>query len=100
MDFIQQPQEASDNERHSFFTYLIKTSDRDALAKYLLDNKVYTTLRYHPLHLNPIYGAQGNLINSEKLNECALNLPLHPNLSEADVHYIVGLISDYYNQAE
>jgi hypothetical protein len=34
--------------------------------------------RYHPLHLNAIYGSKDRLPICERLNEEALNLPLHP----------------------
>jgi dTDP-4-amino-4,6-dideoxygalactose transaminase len=45
-------------ERHSWFTYLITVLDdrRDRLAHELLEQKIYTTLRYHPLHLAGTFG--------------------------------------------
>ena len=82
----------SANETHSWFTYVIRTKERDALAKYLLENGVYTTLRYHPLHLNALYGPQPSLPNCEQLNEEALSLPLHPNLEEDQVERIIELV--------
>jgi dTDP-4-amino-4,6-dideoxygalactose transaminase len=80
------------DETHSWFTYVIRTPGRDALAKYLFDNGVYTTLRYHPLHLNSLYGKQASLPNCELLNEEALSIPLHPNLKEEEVELIIELI--------
>lgn len=65
---------------------------RDALAKYLYEEGIYTTLRFHPLHLNPIYGSGAKLANSERLGEEALNLPLHPRLSDCDVDRIVETV--------
>lgn len=89
------PPDAEDHETHSYFTYVIRIKDRDKLAKYLFDKGIYTTLRYHPLHLNAIYGAQPTLPNCEKLNEEALSIPLHPNLSMEDVSYIVDMIKSF-----
>ena len=86
------PRSPSENETHSWFTYVIRTKKRDALAEYLLKNAVYTTLRYHPLHLNPIYGHQPALPNCERLNEEALSIPLHPNLEEKQVEKIIELV--------
>lgn len=82
------------SERHSYFTYLVRVLEgsRDNLAKYLLDNSVYTTLRYHPLHMNPIYGSSAHLPNCELLNEQGLNLPLHPRLSDEDVYTVIDLL--------
>ena len=61
----------------------------DQLAHFLFDNGIYTTLRYHPLHLNDFY-KQFNvkLPNAEQLNEDALSIPLHPDLKMDEVEYI------------
>lgn len=88
-DWIKTPLDAKEGDRHSYFTYFIRVPKRDAMAKYLFDNEIYTTLRYHPLHLNPLYQSKKSLPNSEKLNEEGLNIPLHPSLSMDDVDKIV-----------
>lgn len=94
--WIIRPVEANYGDRHSYFTYCIRTPKRDELAKYLLDNGIYTTLRYHPLHLNKLYGQTDvNLVNCELLNEDCLSIPLHPRLSETDVEKIITEISKF-----
>lgn len=97
VDWIALPKDAAEDEQHSYFTYCIRLKDdrRDKLAVYLYENGVYTTLRFHPLHMNPIYKSKARLPNCEKLNETALNIPLHPNLSDADVHYIIDKIKAF-----
>lgn len=78
---------------HSYFTYCIRVDRRDELARHLLDNQVYTTLRYPPMHLYPAYGQTDvRLPNSELLKETALNIPLHPRLTDADVEQVSELI--------
>ncbi len=92
------PKDAEENEQHSYFTYFIrlKNDKRDELAKYLYDKNIYTTLRYQPLHLIPIYNSTHiRLKNSEELNETGLNIPLHPNLSEKDLEYIIENIKAF-----
>lgn len=89
VDWIQTPEEARPGDKHSYFTYFIRVPNRDAMAKYLYENGIYTTLRYHPLHLNPLYQCHDSLPNSERLNEEGLNIPLHPSLSMDDVDKIV-----------
>lgn len=82
---------------HSYFTFTIKCEDRDYLAKFLYDNAVYTTLRYHPLHMNNLYESTNiHLKNTEILNEVALSLPLHPNLSKRDQNKVIRLIKEFY----
>ncbi|MFN8171173.1 MAG: DegT/DnrJ/EryC1/StrS family aminotransferase [Candidatus Nanopelagicales bacterium] len=81
---------------HSHFTYCIRVDRRDELARHLLDHDIYTTLRYPPMHLYPIYGQTDvRLPNCELLNETALNVPLHPRLTDADVERVCELIIDF-----
>lgn len=96
LDDIILPPKCKKYEEHSYFTFTIRTKRRDALAKYLLDNGVYTTLRYHPLHMNALYASGVSLRNCEELNETALSIPLHPNLSDEDYRYVVSKIKEFY----
>lgn len=89
--YIETPVDADESrgDRHSYFTYFIRIKNRDKVAKYLFDKGIYTTLRYHPLHMNALYKSEAHLPNCEQLNEDGLNIPLHPNLSDNDVDYII-----------
>jgi len=96
VDWITTPVDVDAGDRHSYFTYCIRVPSRDDLAHYLLDNGIYTTLRYHPLHMNPLYKQMDKrLPNSEKLNQDALSIPIHPRLSEEDVRKIIQIIKDF-----
>ena len=91
------PPDAPDEDRHSYFTYCIRVPRRDDLAYYLLDNQIYTTLRYHPLHLNSLYSQTDvQLPNSEQLNDEALSIPLHPRMTMGDVEKVVMTIKSFY----
>jgi dTDP-4-amino-4,6-dideoxygalactose transaminase len=92
------PVEANPGDKHSYFTYCIRVPKRDELAKYLLDNNIYTTLRYHPLHLNPLYKQQNIILeNCNILNNEALSIPIHPRLTLEDVEKIILKIKQFYN---
>jgi dTDP-4-amino-4,6-dideoxygalactose transaminase len=97
LGWFTRPVDAASNEKHSFFTYCgrVLNGKRNALAKYLYEKGIYTTLRYHPLHLNPIYQSSARLPNSEQLNEEALNLPIHPRLSEDDLQIIITSMKQF-----
>jgi aminotransferase len=91
--WIVRPIEANDGDKHSYFTYCIRTPKRDELAHYLLENDIYTTLRYHPLHMNKLYNQLDvNLKNCEILNEDCLSIPLHPRLTAEEVGKIIDKI--------
>ena len=68
---------------------------RNALAKHLYEKGIYSTLRYHPLHLNAIYQSTASLPNSEQLNATGLNIPLHQNLTDEQVELIAVTINDF-----
>jgi dTDP-4-amino-4,6-dideoxygalactose transaminase len=101
-DWILRPKNPSAVEKHSYFTYFIRVENnlRDKLAKHLYSHKIYTTLRFHPLHLNAIYQSNAQLPVSERLNEAGLNLPLHPNLSQSDIEYILSTIKQFHISPE
>jgi len=95
IEWILNPAKPEFHEKHSYFTYLICVPERDRLARYLLDKGIYTTLRYHPLHLNPVFNSKANLPVSENLNRTGLNIPLHPNLSTEDLNYIIHSLKSF-----
>jgi aminotransferase len=91
------PPEAPEGDRHSYFTYCIRAPRRDDLAHYLLKEQIYTTLRYHPLHLNPLYSQMDvRLGNSELLNADALSIPIHPRLTDDEVALVIEKITAFY----
>ena len=96
--WLHRPVDAADDECHSYFTYcirLVEPGARDRLAQHLYAAGIYTTLRYHPLHLNPIYRSEASLPVSEQLNETALSLPIHPKLSDADLGHILASMRSF-----
>jgi aminotransferase len=97
LPWLALPRDAEPGERHSYFTYFVRVLDgrRDLLAKHLYQKGIYTTLRYHPLHLSPLYQSSARLPISERLNEEGLNLPLHPNLSDPDIDQILTAVRGF-----
>jgi dTDP-4-amino-4,6-dideoxygalactose transaminase len=97
VSWLLRPVDAPKGDQHSYFTYCIRVpgGKRDQLAKYLYNAGVYTTLRYHPLHLNPIYKSSAKLPACQRLNDEALSIPLHPGLKEADVAKVVEMIKKF-----
>jgi aminotransferase len=97
LEWLVRPADPEPDERHSYFTYVVRLPKRDASAKLLYDRGIYTTLRYHPLHLNAIfksYAPAEPLANTEKLNQDALSLPLHPSLTSEDVAKVMAEVRD------
>jgi aminotransferase len=92
LNYSKQDQE---NVVYSNYFFTILSSERDQLAKYLKDNGVYTTFRYFPLHEIDLFRSYSvkNIDGARQFSETALNIPIHHNLSDADVDVISGLLS-------
>lgn len=92
LDWLQRPVDACPADRHSYFTYVVRIPNRDRSARALYQQGIYTTLRYHPLHLNAMFNTDVRLANTERLNEEALSLPLHPRLTPDEVETVVTAV--------
>jgi dTDP-4-amino-4,6-dideoxygalactose transaminase len=82
----------------SYYFYWIGLERRDALAKYLLDQGVYTTFRYWPLHRVDYFLDRAarlddtGLPGAEHASRNVLNIPLHQALTDDDVTRIIDLV--------
>lgn len=66
---------------------------RDKLINGLSNAGINAAFHYQPLHLSPFYKSLQNksvvLANAEKYGSCLLRLPLHANLNNSDVDYVI-----------
>ncbi len=88
---------------HSFHQYTIKVGEkRDDLQKYLA-GKGIPSMVYYPvsLHLQEAYQylnyQKGDFPVSEKLTEQVLSLPMHTELTNDQLSYIVSAIREFFN---
>jgi len=88
------------HEQHSYFTYCLRLTrgSRDKLARFLYDRGIYTSLRFHPLHFNPMYRSTAPLANTEWLNEVALSIPLHHRMTDEEVAKVLEGLKAYREQ--
>ena len=82
------------------YLFWIQVDDRDGLANFLLENGIYTSFRYLPLHKQQFFTDQylntDLFTGAEWSNKRTLNLPLHANLEIEDVIKICTLIRNYF----
>lgn len=99
---IETPPSPLPDTESSYYLYWLKVKNslRDKLAAYLIENGIYCTFRYYPLHLIEFYGsAKKRLPNAEVINEEVLNLPAHQNLSDSDLEKIVETVKRFFERA-
>ena len=76
---------------------LVDPIDRDKLAAFLKEKDIYTTFRYYPIHKVNFYKkySNNNLVNTNRITENTLCIPLHQSLKRSEIKYIVKTIKDY-----
>ncbi len=86
---------------HTFHQYTIKTERRNELQKYL-GEKGIPSMVYYPgaIHLQEAYKflgyKKGDFQHAEKLGETVLSLPMHTELTEEQLRFIVKIIKDFF----
>ena len=91
---------APDNPReHAWHLYIIQlqTGNRDAFVESLSEANIECSVHYIPLHLFEFYQHQygyrvGDFPCAEAAFERVLSLPLHPGLTEEDIHIVIDAI--------
>jgi dTDP-4-amino-4,6-dideoxygalactose transaminase len=63
----------------------------------MLNNNVYTVLRFPPLHINKKFKKYccGSFENSQNLYENGINLPIHNNLDDNDLDKVINLVKKW-----
>lgn len=100
--WLQLPPEPRSGTESSYYMFWLKIkNNRDKFAHHMIKNGVYVTFRYFPLHLIQYYrknfGIDVSLPNAEEINRTAINIPLHQNLSDDDVQYVIKKIAEFGN---
>jgi len=83
---------------HVWHLFVIKTIQRERLAKYLIDNGVQSLIHYPiPPHQQDAYQEWKNALFpiSENIHEQVLSIPMSPVISKAEILSIIRLINDF-----
>jgi dTDP-4-amino-4,6-dideoxygalactose transaminase len=85
---------------HVFHQYVIRTPERDRLGEFLASRSILTGIHYPvPVHLQPGYSDRrlsfGELPQTERLCQEILSLPIFPQLTDADVDGVIGVIAEW-----
>ncbi|ULQ58176.1 DegT/DnrJ/EryC1/StrS family aminotransferase [Flavihumibacter rivuli] len=90
------------NNKHVFhqYTLVLEGVDRDGLNQYLADKQVPSMIYYPvPAHRQQMFesygGSEFNLPTTDWLTERVISLPMHTELDEEQLNYIVGNVLEY-----
>jgi dTDP-4-amino-4,6-dideoxygalactose transaminase len=96
------PREAAYAE-HVYHLFVVQTSARDALQRFLAAANVHTGIHYPvPAHLQPAYAAlghkEGDFPESERQARRVLSLPMFAELTERQLRYVAHAVEDFRAQ--
>ncbi|MBI2010395.1 MAG: DegT/DnrJ/EryC1/StrS family aminotransferase [Candidatus Chisholmbacteria bacterium] len=93
------PQEAP-YSYHNYHLYVIEVPHRDQLQRYLSKKGISTVIHYPtPIHLQPAYKhlgyKRGDFPITEKTAKRILSLPMFPELTDKEIHFVVQHIKQF-----
>jgi len=99
---LEFPDPGKDRE-HVFYLYPMLTDNREELRGYLKSCGIETGVYYPtPLHLQPAYAdlgyRKGDFPVSESACERNLSLPMYPELSDEQIHYVAQAVRDFFEE--
>ena len=86
-----------------YYVYNILVPQRDALASYLKERGIGTTIYYpKPLHLQPCFAylgyKEGDFPVAERICKEILALPMYPELTDDEIDYVCDAIASFYGK--
>lgn len=92
------PQNPQNESEHVWHLFVVRTSNRDGLQKYLTDNGVQTLIHYPiPPHKQKAFEKWNTLVYpiTEAIHNEVLSLPISPVMDDAEVDKVIELINSY-----
>jgi dTDP-4-amino-4,6-dideoxygalactose transaminase len=86
---------------HVYHLFVVQAENRDGLKQHLREHKIFCGVHYPvPVNLLKPYReyASGPCPNAERHAEVALSLPMYPDLSDEDVHFVCDCIREFYGE--
>jgi dTDP-4-amino-4,6-dideoxygalactose transaminase len=89
------------HEESVYHTFIIQLDNRDGLAEYLSQHGIGSRIHYPiPIHLQECakllgYGP-GAFPVTERLARRILSLPIYPELTEAEIAYVIAAVRNFY----
>ncbi|HDC4278021.1 DegT/DnrJ/EryC1/StrS family aminotransferase [Enterobacter cloacae] len=86
------------SENHVWHLFVIKTTRREDLAKYLHSRGVETLIHYPlPPHKQKAYAEYNNITLplTEKIHNQVLSLPIDPNMTKEEIEQVINAVNEF-----
>ncbi len=91
----------STHNAHMYYFLVNSEEKRNAMLSFLKENGIGAVFHYIPLHTSDMGERlgykRGDLPLTEDLASRLIRLPLHANLSDSDIDYIISKVTEYLN---
>jgi dTDP-4-amino-4,6-dideoxygalactose transaminase len=78
----------------SYHLYWLRVKNRDIFMKKMKYAGIETGIHYKPIHQMSFYKNKSSLPLTEKIGKEIVSIPIHPNLSDDDVEFIIKSINN------
>lgn len=79
-----------------FYTIRITNGKRDEFRSFLEARGISTGVHYYPNHLHPFFGSRAALTTTELIYRQLVTLPLHYEMSDADVGRVISVAYEFF----
>jgi len=79
----------------AYHIYWILVDSRERFMRNMSDIGIETGIHYNPIHQMQMYRGKHDLPITEKVGKSIVSIPIHPNLSDADIDKIVTSVNKF-----
>jgi len=83
------------DKRCSYHLYWICVKNRNQFRKELSNRGIETGTHYKPIHKMSFYKSTNKILNTEKAAREIVTIPIHPNLTQSQLDYIIESINKF-----
>ena len=83
------------DKRCSYHLYWICVKNRNQFRKELSNRGIETGTHYKPIHKMSFYKSTNKILNTEKVAREIVTIPIHPNLTQSQLDYIIESINKF-----
>ena len=92
---IKNPNKMMFDHDCSYHIFWIQVKNRDKFMKYMNRKGIETGIHYKPIHKMKFYSNKIKLINTENIANSIVSIPIHANLTNPQIDYIIKTINNF-----